>query len=128
MNARLSWTLSDELIGSKAGPYRITAMLGRGGMGSVFEGKHELIGSRVAIKVMAADSVGCLVSLKRFYREAKVVARIGHHGIVNIFDILSLDDGRPCLVMEMLEGSSLLDVLRRTGPLAPALALKWTEG
>jgi serine/threonine-protein kinase len=105
--------------GTPVGDYEVTGTIGRGGMGTVYAGVHPIIGKRVAIKCLnerlAADSA----SLKLFINEARAVNAIGHEGIVDIFNIGQLPDGRPYLVMEFLDGETLADrALDRAAPLA----------
>jgi tRNA A-37 threonylcarbamoyl transferase component Bud32 len=92
--------------GAKAGPWVIEAELGRGGMGAVYGVTHEEIGKRAALKVMHRALVSD-VAAERILTEARVVNRIGHANIVDIFETGHLDDGRLYIVMERLEGRPL---------------------
>jgi serine/threonine protein kinase len=96
-----------ELIGAMAGGFRIVARLGAGGMGEVYEGVHPTIGKSVAIKVLHTTGAGDPAAHQRFFLEAQAVVRVNHDGVVSVFDVGSLEDGRPYLVMELLEGQSL---------------------
>ena len=88
------------------GGYTLTGrVLGKGGFGVVYEGKHETLERLVAIKVQAEDS--STSDTARLIEEAKLVARLRHPNIVDLFDIGTLPDGRAYLVMEMLEGVTL---------------------
>ena len=89
-------------VGTLAGPWRIEGELGRGGMAIVYSAVHEDIGKRAALKVihLGADVGRALV-------EARVVNRVSHPNIVDIFETGTLADGRPYLVMEHLHGISL---------------------
>lgn len=82
-------------------------------MGTVYEGVHEIIGKRVAIKVLKASAVEDQVAAKRMLEEARAVNAIQHAGVVDIYDVGMLAGGRPYLVMELLEGRSLHDEVRR---------------
>jgi eukaryotic-like serine/threonine-protein kinase len=87
-----------------AGKYRIERVLGQGGMGTVFEAENLELQGKVAVKVLsAAPSEN---RTKRFVQEAKAAARIGHPGVVQVFDI-GEDHGMPFLVMERISGVSL---------------------
>lgn len=108
---------SDTLLGSTIGSYRIAAKVGSGGMGTVYRAIHPNIGSRVAIKVLSHDSARDNEAVNRFFDEARTVNLIRHDNIVNILDVARLPDGRPFIVMEMLDGVSLKTILRQ-GPLA----------
>ena len=108
-----------RLIGKTVGSYRILKPLGQGGMGEVFLAEHPVIRSRVAIKVLHARYLTDANVVKRFIDEARAVNTISHPGIVRIHDCRRLDDVGVYLVMELLEGESLLDKLRREGRQSP---------
>jgi eukaryotic-like serine/threonine-protein kinase len=99
------------------GKYRLTDLLGRGGMGSVYRGEHVIIGKKVAVKFLHAEFVDNEEVVKRFYREAQAAAAIGHEGIIDVMDVGISPKGDPFIVMEFLEGESLADMLDRTGPI-----------
>ncbi|MCC6993900.1 MAG: serine/threonine protein kinase [Deltaproteobacteria bacterium] len=107
----------DPLVGQFVGNYRITAMLGEGGMARVYRAVHPDIAREVAVKVMSADLARMADALHRFKVEAQAVNKIKHPGIVQVFDFGTLPDGRPFYIMELLEGESLAARLRRSGPL-----------
>jgi eukaryotic-like serine/threonine-protein kinase len=99
--------------------YQVTRLLGRGGMGSVWEANHlRLPGKRVAIKVLHTDAASDQESLARFRREAEIATRLGHPNIVEVHDFNTLPGGHPYLVLELLVGESL-DARMRRGPMAP---------
>ncbi|MEU1041673.1 serine/threonine-protein kinase [Streptomyces sp. NPDC005551] len=108
-------------IGLVAGRYRPVGLLGRGGMGVVYEAVDEVLGRRVAVKMLtaveglAADSE----ALERFMREARALARIDHPSVVTLYDT-GVHDGTPYLVMQVLDGMTLADLVAATGPLPPA--------
>jgi len=89
--------------GSTFGKHRIVRLLGRGGMGEVYEVEHELTGKRHALKLLSADVMEVSGALERFEREAKVMARLEHPGIVRV-DLTGEDEGRHWLRMEMMPG------------------------
>jgi len=99
------------------GKYRLTTLLGKGGMGSVYRGQHVVIGKQVAVKFLHSEFAGSEEVVKRFYREAQAAAAIGHEGIIDVMDVGIAPTGEPYLVMEFLEGESLADLLVRAGPL-----------
>ncbi|MFF1556274.1 protein kinase [Streptomyces sp. NPDC058279] len=114
---------NDELVGrTLGGRYRVTAMIGRGGMGVVARAQDTLLGREVAVKVLRAytDAGGPeLADLRaRMQREAQAAARIRHEGVVTVHDVTS-EQGLPVIVMELVEGPSLDDVLTERGPLDP---------
>ena len=92
-----------------AGKYRITREIGRGGMAAVYEAANVDIGKRVAIKVLAQELTASAVVVERFLREARAAAAIRSPYICDIYDSGKLDDGRPFLVLELLEGESLYE-------------------
>ncbi|HET6181340.1 MAG TPA: protein kinase [Candidatus Sulfotelmatobacter sp.] len=108
---------------SRIGAYDIVDVIGRGGMGTVFQGNDPRIGRPVAIKMLtaAAEDPDLLI---RFYREAKYTGRLHHQNIVTVYE-LGHQDGVPYLVMEFLEGVSLETMIStgRVMPVAEKLAI-----
>ena len=102
--------------------YRVERLLGSGGMGAVYEGRHAIVGKRVAIKMLHADLATNEEVLKRFYREAQAAAAIGHKNIIDVMDVGVTPANEPYMVMEYLEGEDLESMLARTGSLAPEAA------
>src|SRR5687767_13861690 len=100
-----------------SGKYRITGELGRGGMAAVYEAENVDIGKRVAIKVLAQELISSTVVVERFLREARAVAAIRSPYICDVYDSGRLEDGRPFLVLELLEGESLYERMVRVGPI-----------
>jgi len=98
-----------------AGKYRVTGELGRGGMAAVYEAENIDIGKRVAIKVLAAELTSSTTVVERFLREARAVAAIRSPHICDVYDSGRLEDGRPFLVLELLEGESLYERMVRVG-------------
>ena len=107
----------DDLLGVTIGSYRVTRILGVGGMGRVYQAVHPTIGSRVAIKVLLRHGDELV---RRFFAEARAVNVIRHEHIVNILDLATLPDGRPYIVMEYLDGQPLSALIAESGALAPA--------
>jgi len=105
--------------GSIAGKYRLTRLLGRGGMGAVWEGVHEHLGTRVAVKFIDSEHAGSEDVRQRFVNEARAAARLRSKHVVQIYDQGVGDDGRPYIVMEFLGGEPLDHRLERQGRLAP---------
>ena len=113
---------NDPLIGSTiAGKYRIYAKLGSGGMGAVYRAQRTMIGDDVAIKILHVDQNDSREA-ERFRREAQAAARLKHANAVSIFDFGISDDGRQYLVMELVEGESLRQLIKREGRLSSAFA------
>lgn len=111
--------LIDHVIGGK---YRITELIGQGGMGTVFEAVHTGTNARVAIKLIVSSDIKEEVFV-RFQREARAAGTIDSQHIVRIFD-MGTDDrtGSPFMVMERLYGEDLSQLMRRVGPLEPSQA------
>jgi hypothetical protein len=108
--------------------YRITGRLGRGGMGTVWRATDELLRRQVAVKELhlpetALGDGDADRRRDRALREARSVARIRHPHVVVVHDVVE-QDGRPWIVMELVDGRSLADVLREDGPLAPREAAR----
>jgi tRNA A-37 threonylcarbamoyl transferase component Bud32 len=122
------WAETEEAsrVGTTLGDsYRLTRVLGEGGMGTVYEALHTRLNKRVAVKLMSPDLASDDIALARFRREAAVASHLGHPHLVNVSDFGTADSGEPYLVMEYLEGEDLQQRLRREGslPLAAALAI-----
>src|SRR5271170_5790343 len=92
-----------------AGKYKVTRELGRGGMAAVYEAENRSIGKRVAVKVLAAELANSSIVIERFFREARAAASVKSPHIVEVYDSGRLEDGRPFIAMELLEGESLYD-------------------
>jgi serine/threonine protein kinase len=112
-----------ERIGTKvADKYLLDAILGRGGMGTVFAGRHGLSGRPVAVKVLHPQHVRDPRAVRRFLNEARATASFSHPNVVDVLDVDVLDDGTVFLVFERLEGETLGALLAREGPLSLARA------
>ncbi len=101
------------------GKYRIERMIGRGGMGIVFSADYEMLGQRVAIKLLLADIAGVPEAVARFENEARAAAQIQSEHVARVTELGTLESGVPFMVMEYLEGDDLGQVLEKRGPLAP---------
>ncbi len=97
------------------GRYRITAHLATGGMGAVFRAEHVHMHSGLALKVLRPDLVTSPEIVERFRREAEIASTLRHQNIVRVTDFGRSSDGYLYLAMELLEGESLFDRLRREG-------------
>lgn len=96
--------------GAQLGQYTIENRLGAGGMGQVFKATHRALGRSCALKILNHEGTS-LDAAARFLREARAAARIKHPNIVDVFDFGHVPDGRPYLVMELLDGKSLGDFM-----------------
>lgn len=111
----LNHELPDPMIGTMLPRnYRITGKLGRGAMSVVYSGVYEPLNQPVAIKILKSHLVSDQSTFKRFQQEAKTAGALEHENIVGILDFGVTDQGVPYLIMELLEGESLTDRLRRS--------------
>src|SRR5687767_9543109 len=90
-----------------AGKYKLLAVLGAGGMGTVYRAIHEMTDRKVALKLLHPDIAPTSATAQRFLQEAKAPAAIGHPGIAEVLDAGREPDGSLYLVFELLEGEDL---------------------
>src|SRR6516164_3596580 len=101
--------------GHHLGPYEILALLGVGGMGEVYRARDTRLGREVAIKVMRQEVAGDPERLRRFEREARLLASLNHPNVATLYG-LEESNGTPFLVMELVPGQTLAEQLHH-GPL-----------
>jgi eukaryotic-like serine/threonine-protein kinase len=110
-----------------AGRYRLGPVVGRGGMGIVWQARDEVLGRDVAVKELAGlrhfSARERDVARRHAVREARATARLSHRNVVQVFDILE-EDGCPWIVMELITPRSLRDLIHEEGPLSPAQAAR----
>ncbi len=122
--APVSLSIGQEWIGTVvADRYLIQKLLGRGGMGAVFQAEHIHMKKLVALKVLHTSMSGNPEVVARFEREAVAAGRLQHPGVVGATDFGSLPDGTFYLALELVDGESLGDLLEREGALAPDRAM-----
>ncbi|AUX26977.1 uncharacterized protein SOCEGT47_075490 [Sorangium cellulosum] len=109
-------SLLGRVIGDK---YGVTAIIGEGGMGAVYEAEHLEIGRLVAVKVMHPRETQRREAVSRLEHEARIAGRIGHPNICEVYDMGRLPDGSPYLVMERLHGETLAQRIARCGAVPP---------
>ena len=97
--------------------YRIERLLGRGGMGAVYQATHLRLGSQVAVKLLLGEHAKVPEVVQRFRREAKVAMDLSDENIVHIHDYDVAEDGSPFIVMEYLQGEDLEGLIEREAPL-----------
>jgi serine/threonine-protein kinase len=107
------------------GKYRIVRILGDGGMGSVYEAHHAVLGTRVAIKVLHPELMRRTGLVERFLQEARVVAQIRSVNVVQVMDVDRTPEGHAFIVMELLEGEALSGVLDRQRRLPVPMACEY---
>ena len=105
---------STGLVGGK---YQLVKLIGRGGMGSVWEARHCNLGTPVAIKFIEAEYANSAEARSRFDKEAKAAATIQSKHAIQIFDNGVTDEGKPYIVMELLQGEPLDKRIDRLGKL-----------
>ena len=103
----------ERLIGRRIGGYTITRCVGKGGMGMVYEAKHQRMSQRAAVKVLGRELFHDEKVLQRFFNEAKALSIVQHPSIVKVFEFGQLDDGTAFIMMEFLEGEPLLQEIAR---------------
>ena len=99
-----------QLVRREVGPYRIEELLGTGGMGSVYRAYDERLDRRVALKQIRTAEAADRRTRKRFLREARAAAKLGHPAIVQVYDLLE-SGGQDWIVMELVEGETLAGLL-----------------
>src|SRR5271157_4021845 len=108
-------------IGRQLGPYEVLAPIGAGGMGEVYRARDIRLGRDVALKVLPGYLSRDRERLRRFEQEAQAASSINHPNILTVFDV-GTDDCGPYIVFELLEGSTLRELLTRGElPLAKAV-------
>ncbi|MEK6237866.1 MAG: serine/threonine protein kinase, partial [Planctomycetales bacterium] len=114
----------EELIGHEFGEYCIEAMIGQGGMGTVYKGLHRRMQRTIAVKTLRADPIvsNDAEAVPRFEREVRAAAKLSHPNIVTAFDA-GEQDGWLYLVMEFVDGRNLEKKVREDGALGVAEAV-----
>ena len=105
--------------------YEVERILGRGGMGTVFEARHARLGHRVAIKVLGSELRAHPELVKRFEREARAASALASPHAVRVHDIDQTEDGTPFFVMELLDGRDLSNIIEHDGPQPWARSIRW---
>ncbi|MGI8998084.1 MAG: protein kinase domain-containing protein [Pyrinomonadaceae bacterium] len=100
------------MIGQIVSHYRIIGQLGEGGMGVVYVAEDTRLGRRVALKIPTAGAAGDNQNHARFLREARSISALNHPHIATVFDFGEMEDGRPFIVMELVNGRDLGELLR----------------
>jgi predicted Ser/Thr protein kinase len=97
-----------------AGRYRLGRLLGRGGMGAVWQADDTLLGREVALKEVGGQGRPSDPQVRRTLREAQAAARLRHPSIVTVYDVVT-DEGAPWIVMELVDGRSLAETIAEQG-------------
>ena len=109
----------DAIRAKQFAQYRLTRLLGAGGMGEVYEAEHMLLKRPCAIKLIRRERSSDAKILARFEREVKATAQLSHPNTIEVFDYGRTEEGRFYYVMELLPGMSLQDLVDQHGPLSP---------
>jgi serine/threonine protein kinase/class 3 adenylate cyclase len=126
-------TLPEEQLPRPFGRYTLTKQLGRGGMGTVYLARDNILGRQVALKIPHPEVVAAPPTLERFYREARAIAQLDHPHICRVYDV-GAQDGLHYLTLAFVEGDplsarlpELIDQPRRTAELLRLVALAMEE-
>jgi serine/threonine-protein kinase len=108
-----------------AGKYRVTKVLGIGGMGVVVAATHMQLHEPVAIKFMLPAALGSEQAVERFLREARAAVKLKSEHVAKVSDVGTLENGAPYIVMEYLDGTDLSGLLASHGALPPEDAIEY---
>lgn len=109
-----------QIIG---GCYQLLALAGQGGMGSVYQAKHTVLGRQCAIKFLA-PSVVSQQTWQLFQQEAKIISSLSHHTICQIYDLGIHGGALPYYAMDYVDGKTLEDIVTQQGPLSAGAAVE----
>lgn len=107
--------------------YRLDQLIGRGGMGAVYQAADLRLNRNVAVKILGSSFFGEAQALRRFEHEAQTSARLIHPNIITIHDYGVLNTGGAYLVMELVAGETLRSILKRGGGVPALLAADWLD-
>lgn len=119
LNAGGLGRFTDQTLGS----YRLGSVLGRGGMGEVYEATHASTGEPAAVKMLLPEALGRPNAVRRFLREVRVAASLDSPHVVRVLEVGDESAPLPYLAMERLRGEDLAKLLRRKTKLAPSAVL-----
>jgi hypothetical protein len=124
---RSELTLSLPVERTIEGRYRLDKLLGRGGMGAVYQAEDLRLHRNVAVKILGSSFFGEAQALRRFEHEAQTSARLIHPNIITVHDYGVLNTGGAYLVMELVAGETLRSILQRDGSVRAMLTADWLE-
>src|SRR4051812_49380141 len=104
-------------VGSAVGNYNVVRKLGEGAMGVVYLAEHPGIGKKVALKAIHGEHAQNAEMVARFFNEARAITEVRHQHIVEVLDFGQTPAGDNFIIMELLDGESLTDRLKRVGAL-----------
>ncbi len=108
-----------------AGKYRVTRVLGVGGMGVVVAAQHIQLDEPVALKFMLPEALTSGEAVQRFLREARAAVKLRSEHVARVSDVGTLETGAPYIVMEYLEGTDLSGILAAHGPMPVDMAVEY---
>src|SRR5262245_32575300 len=112
----MSKTRPDPLIGTRIREYEILSVIGRGGMGAVYQARHVLLQKERAIKVIHTQFLEEREFVDRFIHEARMLTDVSHPNVIHLYDFGTLEDkGIFFMVLELLKGETVMDRLHRIG-------------
>ena len=114
------------MIGTRLGQYRLDKLLGRGGMGAVYQATDEMLGRQVAVKVLRQDMTGTADAEERFRTEARILASLDHPHILRLHGFSRHDDVL-YMVTEFVPGETLQHMLESGTPVETSEALRWID-
>jgi serine/threonine-protein kinase len=118
------WSLRQSVFESRnIGRYKLTRRIGKGGMGEVWRAHDRALGRDVALKILSPEHGKHPAAIARFEREIQATAELNHPNVVRIHDWGVTDDGVWYYAMEVLDGVDLATLVKRGGPLPPALVV-----
>lgn len=117
-------SLAQEPIPERLDHFRIVRLIGRGGMGAVYQAQDTRLGREVAVKTLRQDLAKLPGAKERFMREARLAASLGDDHIIPVFHVGEYQ-GIPYLAMPLLKGQGLDDRLKEQGPIPPDLAMQF---
>jgi len=120
---QLQTTAGDLTHSVLGGKYRILRSVGSGGIGTVYAAEHLGLGFQVAVKVLRGAAAVDAAEVARLRREARVQMSLEHANVVRTFDLDQMPDGTLYVVMELLQGLSLQEQLKRRSPMPPGFAI-----
>lgn len=115
---------NDPLVGARIREYEILELLGKGGMGAVYRARHSYLDEERALKVIHSSHSKDSGFVDRFIREAKILTKLRHPNLVQLFEFGSLDEDSFFMVMELIRGESVWQRIKRLGRLSPSDAVK----
>jgi serine/threonine protein kinase len=124
---RSELTLSLPVERTIEGRYRLDKLLGRGGMGAVYQANDLRLQRNVAVKILGSSFFGDAQALRRFEHEAQASARLIHPNIITVHDYGVLNTAGAYLVMELVGGETLRSILQRDGRIPGMRAADWLE-